>query len=291
MGGFIFICARFSDFRGARGRLSGGPLRSRPSTLTSYQGDGRNRSCSCLNMSMARALLSFLAVSVLVSPTSLLHAGNPPIAKAYAVFLISYNRHTDQVIGGVAGTAFFVSDRKAITAFHVLRPESFTPEAGYEFRRVYLLHEGAPPIALNATEVTFQPDRDQSEIELPTTKRADPRYIFTKADRSLASGPVLTEGFLANTAGPELARVDGHITVTRVRKLARARLTGDLVRRATVTLAASDVSLRDVPCLQLSYRPIVGFSGGPVMDLDGRVLGMNSFAEPSTQARTWAVSL
>lgn len=229
-----------------------------------------------------------IAVSAVVSGVTVSAASHLETPKSFAVFVVSYNKTNDEAVGGVAGTAFFISKNKAITAHHVLQAESFRPAAGFEKVRVWLVHEDLPPIELKAENVTSEPEHDRATIRIAGS--VSKNFIYRLRTQALAGGEVSTEGFRANTAGPLLARVGSDLAVVSVPHLDRLNSRGQLLKKANVDLTAADVKLKSIPCLQVSYLPVRGLSGGPVL-LNGQVIGMNSFADPTGVNRTWAVEM
>ncbi len=211
--------------------------------------------------------------------------------KAFAVFAYSYNEKNDLIVGGVSGTAFFVSETIGVTAFHVLQPKTFKPNPGFQHRKVFLIFENSEPIEIFPDEVTHFPSRDQSIIRLRAGRKVPRRHVFQLETSVKPEARVESEGFVANTSGPVLVRKGKHVKIAKVPSLERRRLRGMVLRQAPVEMRADDVHMKGVNCVQLSYTPIVGFSGGPVISVRGRVIAMNSFAEPATRAQTWAVSL
>ena len=214
------------------------------------------------------------------------------VAKTFAVFSVAYNRQGEAVRGGVCGSAFFISTTRAITAYHVLQNANFQAPEGFEKVRLWLVHEGEPAIELQTGFLTYRPDHDVTEIQLPEERAVNSRYVFAYSKRPLAAAAnVETDGIVANTAGPRLARTaTGDIEVVAVPNLIRLRMAGQILRRAQVRLSAADVRLSDAPEFELSYRPVVGLSGGPVVS-GGEVFAMNSFADPAGAPHTWALDL
>lgn len=210
--------------------------------------------------------------------------------KAFAVFMVSYNTTNDQVRGGVAGSLFFVSPTEAITAYHVLQPDSFKPAPGFERVRVWVLHESLGPIEIKPEYANYTADKDLTRVKLPATKAVPPQYVFQTERVNPLLQAVETEGYLANTGGPLLIREGLDMGIHSVRKLQRLRFTGKILRQATVELNADDVKIKSSPNVQLSYEPIVGLSGGPVVS-NGHVIAMNSFADPATRKSSWALEL
>lgn len=240
--------------------------------------------------SKRRFIPAFIAAVLVMCVTEIALAQAETSAKSYAVFVASYNPAGGDVRGGVAGTAFFVSPKKAITAYHVLQEKSFQPLPGYEKVRVWLVHENEAPIELRATDLKTRPGQDITEISFRDARQVRKDFVFASAKTGAANGAVESEGFRAESAGPVLARVNGDIQVVAVPHLQRLVARGQLLRSVPVELKATDVNMNGVTCFEVSYQPVKGMSGGPLVS-GGKVIGMNSFADPVSGARTWAVSL
>jgi Trypsin-like peptidase domain len=208
--------------------------------------------------------------------------------KSFGVFIAAYNSSGSEARGGIAGTAFFVSPNRAITAFHVLKPTSLKPAGGFERIRIWLVHENEPAIEVRPEYLHYSEDKDLTEINFPSLK-AKTKYVFESVRNATVGASVETEGFLANSVGPVLQRFGSDLEIISVPHLERMELRGNLTRTARVSLEASDIHLHEIPCLQADYTPIVGFSGGPVV-YQGKVIGMNSFADPNSRKSTWAVA-
>ncbi|MGE4131935.1 MAG: hypothetical protein AB7F86_09870 [Bdellovibrionales bacterium] len=238
-------------------------------------------------------LAQFLAVFSLSICPSLGGSTEPqPLNRAYAVFVAHYNPQTQEAVGGVMGTAFFVSKSQARTAFHVLQPKSFQPMPGFTQVRVWLVHEGEPALRLDARDLTYNSELDSTEIRL-TTSQVKTHFVYSvssQIDLQTAGSVVESEGFRVNSVGPRLQWMGSEIEVMSVPKLERLYARGSVLRSAQIDLKANDVTLQSAPCIQLSYEPIKGFSGGPVVH-KGRVVAMNSFADPKTRQQTWALLL
>jgi hypothetical protein len=216
----------------------------------------------------------------------------PTSGKTFAVFVAAYNPATGQARGGVAGTAFFVSSYKALTAYHVLQPASFKIPKGFSQIHVWLVHEGEAAIELSSESISPRPDLDLTLISLKSPQRVAEKYVFkTVQPGDRIEHDVKTEGFLANSTGPKLqADPSGHLAITAVPILQRIYASGNILQSNNVSIRSIDVNLSNSPCYKLSYQPVVGLSGGPV-SAGGRVIAINSFADPSTRAQTWAIDL
>jgi hypothetical protein len=216
------------------------------------------------------------------------------IPKSFAVFVAHYNSHNKLAVGGVAGTAFFISPNKAITAFHVLQTASFNKHPDFEKVKIWLIHEGRSAIEVNLKNLNEQKKSDMTIIDFGNQKvvTADEIYSLQKQSNLQYDNQNLnveSDGFVANSTGPELFHDGSELLITRVGQLKRIHVQGQLLQFAEVDLKARDVNLVKAPCLQASYEPIVGLSGGP-MTKDGKVVAMNSFADPSKKS-TWALQL
>lgn len=253
---------------------------------------------------VATLLCMFSSVSF-STPSSQVHAFHTP--SAYAVFRVSYSTATGDVRGGVAGTAFFTSRSQAVSAHHVINAASFQPNPGHDRVHVWLVHEGREAIEIDANQVKSEVDRDF--VKMNFGKRVvQYQEVFSKAFSRASetggvskpsagqinsiqlTGKVFTEGFRAGTAGPVLEWRGGRVVITSVPRLERLRLQGEILRSARVELKSTDVNLKDAPAFQTSYSAIVGTSGGPITNREGKVIGFNSFADP--EARTaWGVSI
>ncbi len=210
--------------------------------------------------------------------------------RSYAVFVASYNSTNNEARGGVAGTAFFIAGTRAITAYHVLQPRSFQPQPGFERAQVWLVHEGEAAIELKPENLSYSQDRDITVIHLEGAIPIAQKNIFATGNPGAVAGTVETEGFVAGSVGPVLLRNGKDLMIDSVPSLERLALAGKILEQANVNLQASDIELKNSPSLQLSYRPVKGMSGGPVL-ANGKVIAMNSFADPRTFRQTWAMRL
>lgn len=236
------------------------------------------------------ALQALVLVFILTLVTEIGAVSKGSTPRSYALFSVSYNTSGSEAEGGVAGTVFFVSPTQAITAYHVINASSFTPNPGFERRRLWLVHEGQRPIEIRPEHLSYDRLRDLTVIRIPRSEQVPKRLVFERAGLATLNADVTSEGFRAGSAGPILERRDSDLTVASVPRLERLFAVGKVVRRATVDLNAKDVTLRNSPGLELTYEPIKGMSGGPVLAA-GKVIAMNSFADPRTFKRTWALEL
>jgi hypothetical protein len=238
-------------------------------------------------MGLSRAPLFFLTALSLIAWRPQIAAANAELPKSFAVFIVSSNE-SGEVRGGVAGTAFFISPHRAITAHHVLQKKSFELQPGFSSQRVWLVHEGESAIELNLRQAKFDAKNDLTSIAIENS--VSTKYVYPIGSEVRAGSEAATEGFIAETKGPTLARIDSGIEIIDVPRLECKNLSGRVVAAARIDLRAPDVILEATPCLQVNYEPVRGISGGPLL-IDGRVVGVNSFGDPQQRHRTWAVLL
>lgn len=224
--------------------------------------------------------------------TILSHAAAAPAPTAsprtFAVFSASFVKGgPGEVRGGVGGTAFFISPTLAVTAHHVLSPSVFQAPEGRR-HRTWLVRENFRAIEIKPEYLTFYREKDLTIIRLPESEAVPSNLVYPAFTGAVGDVQVESHGFVANSAGPRLAWVNGAVDIVGVPALQRRHMTGRVLREAQINLHAQDVVLKDAPCVQLSYEPIVGMSGGPVV-VGGAVLGMNSFGDPGTRQQSWAV--
>lgn len=240
---------------------------------------------------MRAKTLSLLILGLLSVAPLITQATQNVTPSTFAVFVVSSNPKTGEAKGGVAGTAFFVGRKTAWTAAHVLNPQSFKTSADFPLTQIWLLHERHAPIEIKPSHVSSLPGQDLTRLNF-SHEIVRREFVFQQRSSSLSlvQGQVETNGFLAETLGPVLRWNKGRVEISAVPRLERKSARGQISRRARVNLQAPDVQLDEAPCLQLTYQPVKGLSGGPVL-FEGQVVGVNSFADPQMQGHTWAVQI
>ncbi len=231
---------------------------------------------------------TLIALLLLFRVTEIGAVSGGSTARSFALFMVSYNAQGAEAEGGVAGTVFFISPNQAVTAYHVINEKSFAPNQGFQKKRLWLVHEGHAPIEVKPEFLKTDRLRDLTLIRIP--KAVAKRYVFDTQAAAAPNMAVESEGFVASSAGPVLERRGADLAIVAVPRLHRVFAKGLVIRKAPVDLKAQDVELSNSPSLELTYEPIKGMSGGPVVS-GGKVVAMNSFADPQTFKRTWALEL
>jgi hypothetical protein len=236
---------------------------------------------------------TILAVTILVLLQTTAALAALPDFRSFAVFKASYSETGSAVSGGLAGTAFFISRQRALSAEHVLAPNLFRPNPGDKKVQVWLMNESGGVVEIFESQVRRYSGTDLAEIRFPSNVVAKD-FVFSMA----TSAPVLSqatssEGYQAGTADARLQWVGDRLQIAQVLAQVQHRNGGQILRKAKVELNASDVKLVDADCFHVSAPSIVGMSGGPTL-ADGKVIGVNSFGYPVGAMKkdsTWVVSL
>lgn len=221
-----------------------------------------------------------------------------PKIRAFAVFKVSYLSHNpSSAMGGIAGTAFFTEKNRAFSAYHVMRPELFKPNTGYDRVRVWLVHQKHPPIEVVAQNMRYDSRKDLSAIQFADAVVPE-SFVFESAVGQPVARPgeaqLSSQGYVVGeTAEVTLISTGTDLRIQKVGQLPAKLHQGVLRRRVKLSLKSLDMRLENIPGLELSYGMYVGMSGGPTL-IDGRVVGVNSFGFPADQAyktQAWAVLL
>lgn len=224
---------------------------------------------------------------------SLLLAAESAVARgsAWAVFKVSHSQDGSEVLGGVAGTAFFVSNGLGYSAYHVLNSKIFEPIKPGHLVKIWLVHEGEKAILVRPLDLQYHSHKDLTLIS-GLNSQIPKKHLFDFVPTSKISfGPLLqlkSMGYRANSAGPKLEWKQGKLQIVDVPKLDRIDSAGGILAQTKVSIQANDVKLDSIPSFHIDYPAVQGMSGGPVL-MGNQVIAFNSFADP-TSRKTWAVS-
>lgn len=233
-------------------------------------------------------------------------AQNPQPFKSFALFKASYNSIMDNdVKGGIAGTAFFVTKNIAITAYHVLNDSTLKPNLNHTKTQLWLLNKMGGIIELKKYKYTLKyfPGKDITLIVFNKPVVKDD-YVFqidfenfntftNKNDLQIYSENIKSEGYRADSlVKATLAWSSHNLTVKEIHFLPQESHKGAIELITQISISATDVQLHNIQCLKLSYGSVLGMSGGPTLK-NGKIIGVNSFGFPAGEnikTSTFAIS-
>lgn len=240
-----------------------------------------------------KTILTIIMLTLLQATASFAALPTTAGFRSFAVFKASYNETGGNVEGGLAGTAFFISTRKALSAEHVLTPGLFRPNPGFRHVQVWLMNETGGVFEVTESQVRRHSGKDLAEINFQQDVVAD-KYVFPLAKKAPAlSQPTSSEGYQAGTADARLEWAGPRLRISQVLAQVQHTRQGQILQMAKVDLNATDVQLSQADCFHVSAPSMVGMSGGPTL-ADGQVIGVNSFGYPVDAMKkdsTWVISL
>lgn len=217
----------------------------------------------------------------------------------FAVLKLSYNNAGDaSVIGGVCGTGFFIGPGAAISAYHVLNQNTFTPNSGYRRCQVWLATRRGHIVPLQYAHVSTHHEFDTTVIRIAT---AEPRAVdwpHRTASSQQLGRPVQAFGHIGGSM-PKLVGVEWrggslHIESADLDSVVSDQM-GCVIKDLLLSVQANDVHLENVKGFELSFGSKVGMSGGPAIDeTSGELIGMLSIGLPpdaATKTQTFAISI
>lgn len=186
---------------------------------------------------------------------------------------------SSDVIGGICGSFFFVKNNIAVTAQHVLNKETFKPNVGYTFCKVWLLCEPNIFIKLNVDQIEEYKDIDTTIVRLKNGLLIAPRKIAKNAT-PIGSG-CISEGFAGNPS-ISFGWVLGELAVQTVDFNAmRNNVFGTIQGNNALTVNANDIKIDNIAGYETSTGGRRGMSGGTLVhSLTQEVIGMLSFGLP-----------
>jgi hypothetical protein len=207
--------------------------------------------------------------------------------KSFAVYKASYNERGNKsgksdVVGGICGTAFFISDHEALSAGHVINPGLFSPNSGYARAQVWLVSETGGVIEIHEEQVRSLPDVDAALIRFEKSVVSQSYVFEIAADTPPVNTAASMVGYRLGSGQPALAWEGDRLRLSRVLNLEKEERSGDIEALVNLSISASDVKLNNIHTLKFSAGSRVGMSGGPTL-VAGKVVGLNSLGFPVDQ--------
>ena len=202
------------------------------------------------------------------------------LGQTWAIIKISYNPGTEQAVGGICGTVFFVNQKQFISAHHCFNNSVFPPNPGYSKVKVFLANESGRIIENISLEKSV-PEYDLAIGRLNSKENIDVLPAgndFKVGDSVYNIGFPVTESLVSMP----LSFVNGNLVVESVTVKA-FRQDGIIEAVPIVNISAIDIKTVGKQMIKLSYTSRTGFSGGPlILAGSSKVIGMMSLVVPCT---------
>lgn len=201
----------------------------------------------------------------------------------WAILKLSYNLIGDSTTtGGICGSAFFIDEKTALTANHILSTSNYKPNENYRKCQYWLISREGRIINLKKEYLVDLPQIDTTVIKFQEKQIV--RKPFELSDKPPIKGEeVLTQGFV----GEDMPKIDARwakdcllIESVNLRR-AIADRHGFVKSNKILDVNANDIKLNDIKGVELSFPGIIGMSGGPLIRKStGEVIGLLSIGLP-----------
>ncbi len=202
----------------------------------------------------------------------------------YALFKASWNPESpNKAVGGICGTAFFVDERTALTAHHVLPTSDLSrPNDGYSRCRFWLLGRNGWAIVLDNVTLKNLPEIDTTTIKF---NKPVPGVEVVELSRTLPAvgAAISNQGYIESGDAKAKLKFQGNELEIDSFNLTPFFNDGEglITKVVKTTFSGGNVNLTNVQFIITSYGGRKGMSGGP-MTLRGSptVIGLMSSGWP-----------
>ena len=209
-----------------------------------------------------------------------------------AIFKASYNFPKDtNVIGGICGTAFFINEKTALTANHLLNLDKFKPNDGFSNCKFWLLLENGQTLLLEKDYLNSYPDIDTTKICFPVIVFKDSFNYKTAISKK--GNKFILKGFLSSVSenpSPQVTlnwSAQEELVINNFDLISVVSVQEGVVEEIkNISLKSNDVVVNDKKYLTLSCGGNTGLSGAPLVKSDtDEVIGLMSFGLPENVTR------
>ena len=205
----------------------------------------------------------------------------------FAILKLSYNDAGNSTLeGGICGTGFFIKERTAVTAYHVLNTNTFQPNVGHRNCKVWLLSRSGSILSLGLENVIEIPEADTSIINVEERPIDLPAYTCAPNDVDVGRA-VKGLGHIGNSMPRLQATWEANALAIKNCDLmsVTSDMIGKVVNQFMCSVTAQDVNLQGIKGYEVSFGSRIGMSGGPLLDAaTNNVLGLLSFGLPPDAA-------
>mgnify|MGYP001457323333 CR=1 FL=1 len=194
--------------------------------------------------------------------------------------------HKPIAVGGFLGSAFFLNDHVAITAYHVLNEESFFPEAPHNNVQIWMVSELGTSFEIKVGFIESYPHLDISIIRFIVGQIG--ANIFELDTDFIVNTEIKNEGY--PDFGPPNIQLKVAQLLNETPKLAieSADLRNSLFNKSgniksieKESVNKNDIKLNNIEIIRTNYGGKKGMSGSPLVKIsNGKVIGVMSHGYP-----------
>ena len=209
---------------------------------------------------------------------------------AFAIFKLSYNAPGQTpVTGGICGSGFFIADRTALTAYHVMNKKVLsTPNPGFKHCRFWMLTEGGIAVGLPSDSINEYPKIDTTVLSFGSEIDGVEKYVLAQEDSDV-NKHVVCFGFASDRGMPKMNAewVCGELKIHNFElDSVRSDANGSIRKKLSLHVCSRDVNLEGIQGFETSFGGVEGMSGGPLICANSqKVVGLMSFGLPENEKR------
>ena len=201
----------------------------------------------------------------------------------YLIVKVFFNKNSSNVIVGICGSCFFVSNKIAITACHILNKSKFPTVKDYDNTQFFIFSKKGQCFPMEYCSINFYPDFDTTVISFNNKIKPQSILKVRKEFESLENESISCEGFesaiihdLYNTKFNNGKFDFDNFSIKKYIK----KTSGHVTECFNSNIQGNDINLKNIRCLKASFGGIVGMSGAPFVDSENRVVALASYGLP-----------
>jgi hypothetical protein len=218
----------------------------------------------------------------------------------FAIFKLSYNNPGESnVVGGLCGTAFLISNKTFLTANHILNNNTMIPNSGYKYCQFWLLKRGTSKLIIPFKDVSidFYPDIESTLIKLKKDISGIDKIEIENIDFNIGD-EIYNIGFVGGSMPDiKIEWIKNELIIKDyfIKDGNKADGIGNILKSMIGSVKTNDINLDNIVFIQPSFSAIQGMSGGPLLKKkDNKLIGLMSFGLPADSVKkdtVYAVSI